>query len=147
MFAAVGAAAAVAVGAVVGVASPAAAGTCGTPGCGGTVVNQGSAAPIRVANQWCWTALQRFVGPELECVKNHDSWAAREADAWLALGESSSAKSAYYYDVDAFMVRGGCRTTFYYGDAVAKPRTEAPGSDMWIRITGTTRVSVTRVAC
>jgi hypothetical protein len=80
-------------------------------------------------------------------VTNSDNRYAYTADTMLRPGEDSSWTTTYYYDVDAFRVPGSCTTSYYWGSDWGNPQYETPGSDMWIRITGQNRVTVTSIRC
>lgn len=131
---------------VLSTATPATANECYTYGCGGAVLTHQSSRSVLVANHWCWSVQHLHFGAELPCVTNHRTWYAHPADNWLPTWDNSD-NYYYYHDTDAVRFDGGCTYDYYWNNEIHNVQREDWNSTVWMRITGTNRVTITRVSC
>ncbi|MGC5334757.1 hypothetical protein [Micromonospora sp. DT62] len=130
-------------------ADPAAAGTCGSPGCGGVVTNRSSTNhSIKVANCFPYSSPAYYIGDSLPCVKNPDNRYAYNADFQLPVG-ASTINYSYYYDTDAFRVYGGCSVTYQFeGDgSIYNENRQAYSTSKWLKFSGIARVKILSIYC
>lgn len=125
--------------------SPAQAGTCGTPGCGGSVRNALSVV-VPVTNCWHDTS-GSYAGALPPCATNGFSTSKWNAYAFVQPGSDSTNISSYYYDVDAFMAIAGCVTTGYYRSGGSIFIDRRGKSALWQRVYGTEKAFVTGQTC
>jgi hypothetical protein len=122
------------VGALVGAsAGPAAATVCSYPGCGGSVYNTPSSGGYTaVANCWSTGGLT-YEGTSPPCATNYGSGSY---NSWMYLESGQDTYNIYhFYDVDAFMVEGGCYT-HGYGNRIGSFAYDRRGKGrLWIRST------------
>ncbi len=124
--------------------SSASAGTCRTPGCGGSVSN-GTGGTIAVTN--CWKTGGFAYGEKHPCMTN--GWNLYADNAGVRLGPYDTSDGYYYYyDVDGFRVYSGCTVSGYWqGGSVFSYYRSPSQSPMWVRIAGLGRANITRIAC
>ena len=122
-------------------ASPAAAGTCGTPWCGGWVINNSNSGVfVRVANNWCWSNLSTYYGNTLPCAPTWSAY-ARNSFFLLAPGDQTNNYS-YYYDTDAIRIDKGCKVYWYNGYTQIYDNTYG-SAPMWIKLNNLSGVRIT----
>lgn len=127
--------------------NPAAAGTCGTPWCGG-VVSNGASESIAVAN--CWGTASRYYSNNMPSDVCPNGWSTTKHGAMMNLGRGDATLSySKYYDTDGFRVYAGCRVIGNWGSASGSQFVfDRRGlSSMWVKITSADYAYIRNITC